>query len=226
MVLIGIIIFAIIQFGINGVRSKSLMQQAQQNGFGYQRRVQARDFLRSHSNYHLYQKGHRRTVSNVMERYLGEALIQVFDYSYVVTHSTDSSNFGDSTVSQDRDTHYTQTICRVEDSELWLPEFRLRPEGFLESMFGSLWVRDIDFPSHRDFSNKYHLSGPDEGHIRQFFTHEVLSFLEANPGWYIEATRREFIVCAKSRKIGTQNIEGFIELGIQLRQHFLEAARA
>ena len=72
---------------------------------------------------------------------------------------------------------YIQTLIAVELTKAQLPIFVIEPEGFLNSLFGM----DIDFSAHPNFSKRYKLYGPNEAHIRQFFTDKILSYYEQQP---------------------------------------------
>lgn len=67
-----------------------------------------------------------------------------------------------------------QTVFALNSKALELPEFDLKPEGFLDSITTS----DIDFQHRPDFSKKFFLTGNNTNAVRQIFSEPILDFYE------------------------------------------------
>jgi len=202
-------------------RSPSVTDQSQRLDMEYQEEVNTPSFLQEHLNYQLYELGERRYVTNLMEKQEGDTRIQVFDYRYVEKVSNRLTGS-----MPEVEGNFRQGVCRITDPKMDLPDFLIRPEGSLESLFGFLDRTDIDFLESPKFSKQYHLSGPHEGAIRQFFNDQILYLLAEHPGWYLEGLAGEFILVHPSASLSALDIQDFILLGMRLRGLFVEASKA
>ncbi len=82
--------------------------------------------------------------------------------------------------------------CRQDMSMLTVigdekrPHLVIRPERWDDRLAASLGIDDVDFESNREFSDRFYVYCRDESFARRFVTPEAMSYLLANPGWYIE----------------------------------------
>ncbi|HAA16655.1 MAG TPA: hypothetical protein DCE41_35080, partial [Cytophagales bacterium] len=188
-IIVGAVALILIYIAFQRDKSSSLSEQAPNFDMEYQEKVHPQTFLDDHLNYQLYELGEKRSVSHVMEKQEGDTRIQVFDYHYEEKkrYLMDGGK-GEATG------HFRQAVCRIVDPKMDLPDFLMRPEDLLENIWSFLDRTDIDFSQYPRFSKLYHLSGPEEAHIRRFFNDQLLYFLEDHPGWYLEGLAGEFIL--------------------------------
>lgn len=123
-------------------------------------------------------------VSNVLKKDFDETHVIIADVK--IKHSSQSS---------DSD-HYTQqTIAFIESDEFSLPTFTLQPTRMLSNLLAKMaGVKDINFETHQEFSDKYLLSGHFEGRIRTFFDDPLLDFFSNEKGWQVEAKSNRLMI--------------------------------
>jgi hypothetical protein len=151
------------------------------------------------SSSELSMRGRGRKLSNIIELPPGPGQPRLFDIQF-----TEGSGKSART--------YMQTICCFQDElTRMLPHFLLRPEHMgdkLGSLFGG---KDIDFPSHPEFSSKYLLRGMNELAIRRFFTESILSHFDRDRGWTVEAVSGRLFVYRLNQRIKPQELQSFID---------------
>ena len=125
-------------------------------------------------HFKLFKRGRKRRVSNLIEGDSGDVKISIFDYQFLTGGK------------KSRQLH-RQTIIALRSKQLRFPEFRMRPEIFLDKLGPTLGLQDLDFDTHPEFSKLFVLAGPDEATIRNFFSPKVLEFFERNPNNSLEA---------------------------------------
>lgn len=151
------------------------------------------------SSSELSMRGRGRKLSNIIELPPGPGQPRIFDIQF-----TEGSGKSART--------HMQTICCFQDElTRMLPHFLLRPEHMgdkLGSLFGG---KDIDFPSHPEFSRKYLLRGMNELAIRRFFTESILSHFDRDRGWTVEAVSGRLFVYRLDQRIKPQELQSFID---------------
>ncbi|QIF02818.1 hypothetical protein [Roseimicrobium sp. ORNL1] len=151
------------------------------------------------SSSELSMRGRGRKLSNIIELPPGPGQPRIFDIQF-----TEGSGKSART--------YTQTICCFQDDlTRMLPHFLMRPEHMgdkLGSLFGG---KDIDFPSHPEFSSKYLLRGMNELAIRRFFTESILGHFDRDRGWTVEAVSGRLFVYRLDQRIKPQELQPFID---------------
>jgi len=109
--------------------------------------------------------------------------VSVFDYRYTTGSGKDSQT-------------YDQTVAAFSQ-ELWLPEFELRPENFLDRIGDHFTHTDIDFDLFPEFSRRFLLRGPSEDGIRKLFSAALIQFLQMLPEdakWHIEGSSTTLVL--------------------------------
>lgn len=91
-----------------------------------------------------------------------------------------------------------------------LPEFVLEKEGFLDKVLQLTGQEDIDFESFQKFSSRYLLTGPDQGAVRGFFSHELISFFEESDIYHLECKGKEVLVFRYLRLASAGEVEDMI----------------
>lgn len=92
---------------------------------------------------------------------------------------------------------WQMTIVQVSDIAMPIPDFALEPEGLWTKLFESLDGKDIDFDNRPVFSKKYYLRGSNESAIRNFFSDDLLEFLENREEIHIECHRNRLVFYKK-----------------------------
>ena len=120
-------------------------------------------------------------------------------------------------VRQDReDTHVT--VVHLSETEFQIPDFALEPEGLWSKFSELVGGKDIDFPDHPAFSQKYYLRGENEEAIRQFFTEPLLNFLENREEMHVECHKNKLLFYKKRDLLEASEIE----YAIRFAEDFLE----
>jgi len=89
------------------------------------------------------------------------------------------------------------TLIQLSDIGFQIPDFVLEPESLFSKVMEGVSGKDIDFDNHPHFSKKYYLRGPNETHIRNFFTENIIQFLENREEMHIECHRSRLIFYKK-----------------------------
>ena len=99
-----------------------------------------------------------------------------------------------------------------------IPSFTIDKEGFLEKFYGLAGYRDISIPGQIDFSKRFYLFGENEYDIRNFFTNELIHFLESNPYYHIESNGTQLLIFNKERTASIKEIKALLNYGKRLQQ--------
>jgi MFS superfamily sulfate permease-like transporter len=89
------------------------------------------------------------------------------------------------------------TIVQASEIDRLIPDFALEPEGLWSKLFEGISGRDIDFDNHPKFSEKYYLRGVHEQAVREFFSENLIHFLENREEMHIECHRNRLIFYKK-----------------------------
>jgi MFS superfamily sulfate permease-like transporter len=89
------------------------------------------------------------------------------------------------------------TVAHVSDLELTMPDFALEPESLFTKLSEISFGRDINFGDHPVFSKKYYLRGENENDVRNFFSPQILAFLERHEDMHIESHRSKLLIYMK-----------------------------
>ncbi len=89
------------------------------------------------------------------------------------------------------------TVVQVSETNVLIPDFDLEPEGLWSKLFESVAGKDIDFDNHPAFSNKYYLRARNETDVRDFFSEQIIQFLENREEMHIECHRNRLIFYKK-----------------------------
>lgn len=156
----------------------------------------------------LFNKGHGRKIKNLMSAETEAATLRIFDYQFT-TRSGQNSH-----------THH-HTVFAIDSDKLQIPNFSLRPEGFLDRIGSAIGLQDIDFDSHPVFSESYVLKGSDEQAIRDYFDVEMLDLLMQRKDISAEGATGSFIYHQGGRK-KPEEIQQLMKDGYDLYQAFSE----
>jgi hypothetical protein len=110
------------------------------------------------------------------------------------------------------------TILYLADIDLHLPDFALEPERLWTKLGEFAFGKDIDFSTHEVFSKKYYLRGVDETAVRNFFSEELLQFLEQHDDLHIEAHKNKLIIFVRREELSASEIKSLVAVA----QEFLK----
>jgi hypothetical protein len=148
-----------------------------------------------------------------MQRRIHDIDVTLFDYRY-----TTSSG-------KHHRTH-SQTVALFETDRLRLPRFALCPQHFFHRIASALGSQDIDFEAHPVFSESYRLQGADEEAIRRLFDEEALLYYTRHPDLHTEGDGRRLIVYRGRSRVEPQQMEAFLEQGLDVLDAFMEKQSA
>lgn len=158
------------------LRFYEMRQLADELGFAFHPEDEFRD-LGLLSQFPFYRRtSSNRKVHHVLERKdpMLESRLSVFDLTWVVSSGKSS-------------TRYYQTMLSLHAKNLFVPEFRLKPEGLLERIGAWLGMQDIDIEAYPEFSANNILRGEDEQLIREFVAKPGFAHLfRLNREWHVE----------------------------------------
>ncbi|MFZ1704764.1 MAG: hypothetical protein WAT79_10495 [Saprospiraceae bacterium] len=130
----------------------------------------------------------------------------LFDYQYVIQAGNHARRI-------------KQTVYFVQDRNMHLPVFFMKPEHLGHKIAAYLGWEDIDFETSPTFSDSYYLQGEDVPWIRDNFKEPVLSFFSASSGWNVEAANHFLLFYAKNALIPENILFDFYKMGGHV--HFL-----
>ena len=99
-----------------------------------------------------------------------------------------------------------------------IPAFTLDKEGLLERLYALAGYEDIDFESHKDFSNRFYLRGENPEEIKAFFTNELVRFFESNAYYHVESNNDGVLICNKQRIASIKEIKALLDYGVRLNK--------
>ena len=99
-----------------------------------------------------------------------------------------------------------------------LPEFTLDKEGLFEYIKQYTELSDIEIPNHVDFNNRFYLSGINKQEVLDFFTDDIVLFLESNTYYHIESNKNGLIIFNKERLASVQEIKAMIDFGLRFEK--------
>ena len=185
-------------------REKLFRNFAIQNGWGYYAwndvAWNERAFIFNDRNkYRLFSLGYGMSgmVYNLAYRPFENGKISVFDYYY-------------DKVKGKFDVEGKATVVCFEFANYQLPQFALYPEGFWSEVGEFFGTKDIDFPTHPNFSSRYKLNGADETQIRQLFHPKVLNYLENMPVMHIDGFGTQIFIYTKDYLAPIESLDQFI----------------
>jgi hypothetical protein len=212
-VFFAIIAFSLIIFAVGAYfekkRREALSAVAEELAFQFRPNGDA-ELNQLLSGFELFNLGHSRRMTNLLQGKTSDLELNLFDYQYT-------------TGSGKNRTTRTYSIFVARRPGMKLPEFSLAPENFLHKIGSLFGFQDIDFDSHPRFSSRYLLRGSDEEAIRTLFKPKVLDWFEEHGGLTIEA-KRDLVVFYKSPRISPTQIRNFMAEGFEVLKVFDDAA--
>ena len=117
-----------------------------------------------------------------------------------------------------------QTTVQVIRLPTSIPKFIVDKEGLFDKVFNRVKVfsgsnRDINFKKHKGFSGKFLLSGENEDEIREFFTEDLIRFLEDNEIHHIESNGEALMIFKYLHIAKTNEVQNMLTFGLNLLKH-------
>ncbi len=115
---------------------------------------------------------------------------------------------------------YVQTAIYLENRELNLPTFTLRPRRKGFQVFDKLITGgEVEFEDRPEFSKKYALVGLD-ARIQKLFSDEIKDFLLRQPVWEIHASEKRMILFVPKRECLGDDEKKFVQSATKLTRLF------
>lgn len=209
--IVGVVIYAII-YGqkLEKERAEKLKAVAEELGMKYHPDGAA-SVVDAFNDLELFNWGRNRKFTNMIYGNTRDVSLALTDYRF----TTGSG--------KNKTTHHQSVAC-IQSGHLHLPDFELRPENFLHKIGKVFGYQDINFASHPRFSGKYLLRGPDAGAIQDFFTPELLEFLEQEGSISIEGSGDRLIYYKANRRHKPEEINQFLEDAYAVYRQFRGAS--
>lgn len=117
-----------------------------------------------------------------------------------------------------------QTTVQIVRLPTLIPRFIIDKEGLFDKIFDKVKVLsgskgDIDFVKFPGFSNKFQLSGEDEDAIKDFFTDDLIQFLEENEIHHIESNGEALMIFKYLHIARTNEVENMLTFSLNLLEH-------
>jgi len=124
-----------------------------------------------------------------------------------------------------------QTTVHVVRLPTRIPRFIIDKEGPFDKIFQRVKALsgssgDINFKSHKKFSNKLQLSGEDEEDIRTFFNVDLIRFLEENEIHHIESNGEALMIFKYLHIARTDEVQNMLAFSHSLLTHMNLKAQA
>jgi MFS superfamily sulfate permease-like transporter len=117
-----------------------------------------------------------------------------------------------------------QTTVQVARLPSRIPKFIIDKEGLFDKIFEKVKVfsgkkRDINFVKYAGFSGKFQLRGEDEAAIREFFTDDLIRFLEENEIHHIESNGEALMIFKYLHIARTDEVQNMLTFSQNLLKH-------
>ncbi len=117
-----------------------------------------------------------------------------------------------------------QTTVHIVRLPSQIPRFIIDKEGLFDKIYERVRAfsrsnRDIDFNKHHGFSRKFHLSGEDEDAIRNFFTDDLIHFLDENEIYHIESNGEALMIFKYVRIARTEEVQNILAFSSRLLKY-------
>ncbi len=158
----------------------------------------ARDFK-------LFRIGTSKKITNIMwkDEPDMDPKVRLFDYRYTVSTGNSHQVF-------------KQSVFFIQSKELGLPKFYMQPEHFFHKIGAWLGWDDIDFVSHQQFSDQYHLKGEHEDIIRDTFHPDALQYFTLEKGWHVEGLNYYLIIYRSKKLLKPEQLDIFYRKAMEI----------
>ena len=152
-------------------------------------------------------------INNILSSGEMDSRNYFFDYQYVVSNGKSSRRI-------------KQSALFFNCKNLSLPQFLLRPEQFYDKLLSWLGFEDINFEAHKEFSDKYKLTGEYKDVIKYYFHKDILDLLSSHTLIHMEGMNYYLVFYSKSQLIPTKMLPSFIHLGNLVYELFKQRSKS
>lgn len=125
-------------------------------------------------------------IQNVLHGRVGDTEVFLFDYTYIVSTGKSARRI-------------TQTVFFANNTNWFLPDFKLKPETWWRKVLAAFGQTDINFPESPEFSDQFWVTGEFESLIRKTFSPSVQQFLANRPPVHLEGNNY-YLLAYKPRR--------------------------
>ena len=162
------------------------------------------DSLYDHLEYfYLFSMNSKSQITNMLHQEDKETELAFFDFKFMWGVSEPIER--------------VQSVVYFCSPKLDLPQFVLQPEKKFHQ-FGDL--QDIDFSSHKKFSDDYLLQGNPEESVRNLFNEQLLDFFESKLGLCVEGGANQMLFYRLNERISPNKLSQFLDEGMQVLSKF------
>ncbi len=104
----------------------------------------------------------------------------------------------------------------IDNLPFSIPSFSLEREHMFDKMMDAVGYDDIDFDSHKEFSDKFLLQGPNRKKIEEFFTDKLLDFFSEQPVYHVESNGSSVMIYSQKNMPDTTEIKNIISFSVDL----------
>ena len=104
-----------------------------------------------------------------------------------------------------------QSTVAVIELKKKAPLFTIEKEHLFDRLAALAGFDDIDFKNFKKFSDTFRLKGEDETAIRNFFSPQLIKFLEDNTQYRIESSGTVLMLIGKERPLSVAEIEHLVQ---------------
>ncbi|MGB0369410.1 MAG: SulP family inorganic anion transporter, partial [Flavobacteriales bacterium] len=109
-----------------------------------------------------------------------------------------------------------QSTVAVIEIENTIPLFTVEKEHILDKLAALAGYDDIDFKRFKRFSDAYRLKGQNEAEIRDFFTPELIKYLEKDLPYRLESSGNRLLIFGKERLMNEAEVLKLIAFAVGL----------
>lgn len=146
----------------------------------------------------LFEKGRARSASNVMRGSSHGRTVAVFDYHF-------------KTGSGKHTHHHRQTVAHLRVEGIDLPQFWMRPQGFMDKLASLVGMRDIDFADDEAFSRRWLLKAHDDAAVRRLFTPRVRAGFDPDRPIATEGAGGDLVVYRRGKRAKPEEVRALLE---------------
>ncbi|MEK7667711.1 MAG: hypothetical protein AAB409_03595 [Gemmatimonadota bacterium] len=181
-------------------RSRAMAAVAETLGLTFEANVDAQGTvaaLRALADVPLLGRRFHQSSTNAMAGRRGGREVRVFDFTF--RH-------------RKRGRGYTElTVVLLPGGGAGLPDFVLAPENVLQKLGEVFGCEDIDFLTHSEFSERYHLRGADEAAIRRAFSAEALETIGRECGWHVEVANGHLAAYRGTKRLSPKKVPDLVD---------------
>jgi hypothetical protein len=96
----------------------------------------------------------------------------------------------------------------------------LRPETIGDKIAEFFSSKELDFESHKKFSNKYYLLASNPDLVRKKFSNEMLDLIAKHENVIMECNLKKCLFRLNELPARKEDIEDFINMGLSIDKHF------